>query len=301
MKILISGSHGLIGTALAETLEREGFVVGRLVRRREEAGGANIYWNYEDRQIDRDRLEGWDAVVHLAGENIAVRRWTEARKARLLNSRKEGTFYLALALSALHRKPRTLVSASATGYYGDSGDKALNESAPPGRGFLAHVCQEWEAAARPAASAGIRVVHPRLGVVLSAKSGALAKMLPAFRWGLGGRLGHGRQYMSWIHIQDAVQAIIFLITNRSLSGPVNVTAPRPVENREFTRTLGRVLGRPAIMPVPAALMRLAFGQMAAETMLASNRVLPSLLQQAGFVFQFPELEPALRDLLNTSR
>lgn len=297
MKVLISGSHGLIGSALRDALLLEGHDAGRLVRRRDKAGEHDVYWNLETGELDRERLEGWDAVVHLAGENLAAGRWTARRKALIRQSRSDGTRLLAQGLASAARKPQVLISASAVGYYGDTGDEALNESAPAGQGFLADVCREWEDAAQPAADAGIRVVHPRFGVVLSRGGGALAKMLTPFRLGLGGVIGGGRQYMSWLHIRDTVAALLFLLARKDIAGPVNVTAPRPVTNREFTHALAKALGRPAIVPVPAPLLRLALGDMAHEALLASNRILPARLQLAGFAFQFSEIDAALRDLL----
>lgn len=297
MRVLISGSHGLIGSALREALLADGATVGRLVRRKDQAAGGDVYWNYEAGEADLARMDGCDAVVHLAGESLAAGRWTPARKTAIRWSREDGTRHLAQCLAALERKPAVLVSASAVGFYGDTGSTALNEAAPAGRGFLAEVCESWEAAAAPARETGIRVVHPRLGVVLSRKGGALEKMLMPFRLGLGGPLGGGSQYMSWVHIDDVVAALRLLIARFDISGPVNVTTPHPVTNREFTKALAKALGRPAIIPVPGFALRLALGEMAGEALLASNRVVPARLQQADFAFRFSHLPDALRDIL----
>jgi uncharacterized protein (TIGR01777 family) len=238
-------------------------------------------------------------VVHLAGESIASR-WTAARKARIRESRVRGTRLLSQALARLDAPPRVLISASAIGIYGNRGDELLTEDSPSGetnRDFLVAVCREWEAAADPARAAGVRVVHPRLGIVLSPEGGALGKLLPPFRLGLGGHQGNGRQWMSWIAIDDAVGVLLHLLNHLEINGPVNVTAPEPVINREFTRVLGRVLGRPTPFPVPAAALRLALGEMANSTILASARGAPSKLLQAGYRFEHPVLEPALRHVL----
>jgi hypothetical protein len=246
--------------------------------------------------MDARALEGVEAVVHLAGENIG-QRWTPASKERIWRSRVEGTRLLAEAIAASPAPPKVFISASATGYYGDRGDEALDEGAAPGRGFLAELCQAWEQAAQTAAAAGTRVVNPRFGVVLSARGGALARLLPVFRLGLGGSLGSGRQYMSWVDMDDLVQAVLFLLSREEFSGPVNVTSPNPVTNAEFTRTLARVLGRPALFRVPAFALQVLLGEMAREALLSGQRVLPARLQAAGFQFRYPELEASLRHAL----
>jgi len=252
MKILVSGSSGLVGSALArrcqEPLPARHFDVIRLVRREPNPGGEEIRWDPQAGQIAAEALEGLDAVVHLAGDNIAAGRWTAAKKARIYSSRVEGTGLLAQTLARLARPPKVLVSASAVGYYGDRGEEELDESSRPGPGFLAGVCRDWEAATEPASHAGIRVVVVRLGVVLAREGGALARLVGLFRLGLGGRLGNGRQYLSWITLGDVVEAILFLVANDSLRGPVNLVAPQPVTNREFTQALGRALHRPTILP-----------------------------------------------------
>jgi uncharacterized protein len=297
MIIAITGSTGLVGTALVETLEAEGNLVRRLVRRPVRDGEHEIQWDPAAGQIDSAALEGVDAVVHLAGESLAAKRWTESFKAEIRNSRVRGTQLLCSALASLATKPGVLISASAVGYYGDRGDEVVDESSPPGSGFLADVCREWEEATQPARDAGIRVVKLRLGVVLSPGGGALAQMLTPFKLGVGGAIGSGRQYFSWITLDDLVSAIGFALRTAAMTGPVNAVAPQPVTNREFTKTLGRVLGRPTVLPMPAFAARLAFGEMADEMLLSGVRVEPRALLTSGFKFQFPELEFALRHLL----
>lgn len=295
MKVAVTGATGLVGSALVPVLATAGHEVVRLVRAMPTAGG-DIHWDPAAGRLDAASLEGLDAVVHLAGERITGR-WTAAKKARIRSSRVQGTRLLAETLARLTRPPKALVCASAVGYYGERGTEVVREESPPGAGFLAEVCREWEAAARPAAEKGIRVVHLRIGVVLSAAGGALALMLTPFKLGLGGRVGSGRQYMSWIAIDDLAGIIPHALTNESLRGPVNAVAPQPVTNLEFTKTLGRVLGRPTIFPMPAFAARLAFGEMADELLLASTRVEPARLIASGYKFRAPELEAALRRLL----
>jgi uncharacterized protein len=304
MYIAITGSTGLVGTALVAALQGRGDKVLRLVRTsassikpREARDPQNeIRWDPAAGQIDAAGLEGVEAVVHLAGEGIADHRWTDEVKRRIRQSRTEGTRLLCDALAGLNAKPRVLCSASAVGYYGDRGAETVDETSSAGRGFLADVCQAWEAATGPARDAGIRVVNLRLGVVLSSHGGALAKMLTPFKLGLGGVIGSGRQAMSWITLEDLVGAILFTLASPALAGPVNAVSPYPVTNREFTRALGRVLGRPTIFPMPAFAARLAFGEMADEMLLAGARVEPRALAEAGFAFRHPQLEPALRQL-----
>lgn len=299
MRIAITGASGLVGGALAPALEADGHEVLRLVRR-EARTKREIHWDPAAGTIDARALEALDAVVHLAGENIAAGRWTEARKARLRSSRVGPTRLLAEALAGLTLKPRVLVSASALGYYGDRGDIWLTEVEPPGDDFLGRLSVEWEGAAAPAREAGVRVVHPRIGVVLSPLGGALAKMLPPFKAGLGGVIGPGSQYFSWIALDDLVGAIRHLLNRGDLSGPVNAVAPSPVTNLELTKTLGRVLGRPTVVPLPAFALRLALGEMAG-TLLASTRLRPERLLATGYRFRFPELEGALRHVLGRTR
>jgi uncharacterized protein (TIGR01777 family) len=296
MKILVTGSSGLIGTALVSSLTSSGHEVTRLVRRQPKAGEKATHWDPIAGSIDASALEGLDAVVHLAGENIAER-WTAAKKARIRDSRVKGTQLLCETLTRLSSPPKVLVSASAIGYYGDRGEETLTDDSPPGRGFLPEVCRAWEAATEPARQHGLRVVQLRLGVVLSAAGGALAKMLPPFRLGLGGVLGSGQQYMSWIALDDAVGAIQHALVIDALQGPTNAASPRAVTNQEFTKTLGKVLGRPTAIPLPAFAARLMFGEMADELLLASARIQPTKLLASGYQFRYPKLEEALQHVL----
>jgi len=297
MKVLVSGSTGLIGSALVRGLAGAGHGVTRLVRSSLGAGLDGVRWDPEAGAVDLEGMEGHDAVVHLSGENIAGARWTPERKARIRDSRVGGTRLLCDALLRLDRPPQVLVCASATGYYGDRGGEVLREESPPGKGFLAEVCREWEAATEGVVRNGLRVVNLRIGMVLCAEGGALEKMLPAFRSGVGGRIGSGEQFMSWIALPDLVGVIRHALSSASLQGPVNAVAPHPVTNREFTKTLGRVLGRPTVALLPAFVVRLLFGEMADELLLASARVAPAKLLASGYRFAFPELETALRPLL----
>ena len=298
-RILVSGASGPIGTALLASFEPEleprGMQIVRLVRGRAESG-AQISWD-PLAPLSPVTVSGFDAVVHLAGENVAGR-WTEGKRKAIRESRVQGTRNLATALARSEAKPLVLVCASAVGFYGDRGEELLNEESPAGRGFLPEVCGEWEAASRIAAEAGIRTVNVRIGLVLSAQGGALGNMLKAFKLGLGGRLGSGQQWWSWIHVDDIVRGIHHAIRTESLSGPVNLVAPNPVRNTEFTRVLASVLGRPAFFPVPKFALRLAFGKMAREELLlASQRVEPEKLQASGYMFRFRELRAALQNLL----
>ena len=296
MKILVSGSHGLVGSALVQSLKSDGHEVFSLVRRPPRSD-AEVEW-YPDRgSLALSRLEGTDAVVHLAGESIASGRWTANKKQRIRDSRVQATTVLSEALANLKEPPGILISASAIGYYGDRGNLILTEATAPGNDFLAGVCVAWERATEAAAEKGIRVVNARFGIILSAEGGALAKMLPPFRMGVGGRVGSGAQWMSWIALADAIGGIRFALVNESLTGPVNFVAPHPVSNAEFTKTLGKVLSRPTLFPVPEFAARLAFGEMAGALLLAGQRVAPARLQEAGYEFEYPELEPALRHLL----
>ena len=296
MRVALTGSQGLIGSAVASALRARGDEVVPLVR-----GGVaapeEVAWDPAAGLIDAARLADVDAAIHLAGATLATR-WTPDQKMAILASRRRGTELLARALAGLRGGPRTLVSGSAVGYYGDRGDEVLTESSEPGTGFLAEVCREWEAAAEPARRAGIRVVHPRFGVVLSRSGGVLAKIVPIFKIGAGGPLGHGRQYLPWVAIDDAVGALLLALERDALDGPVNVVSPRAVTNREFTSALARALGRPAMIPVPAAALRAMFGEMADGALLVSQRVDPVRLRGAGYAFRFPELEPALRHVLD---
>jgi hypothetical protein len=298
MKVLVSGSTGLVGTALVPELTRAGHDVLRLVRSKSQASSKDLVgWDPDARYIDAAGLEGLDAVVHLAGEPIAGGRWTALRKARIRDSRVQGTRLLCEALSHTSRPPATLVCASAIGFYGNRDDELLTETSAGGQGFLAEVCRDWEAAAEPARQKVIRVVNSRFGVILTARGGALAKMLTPFKLGLGGVIGSGRQYMSCIALDDCVAAILHGLGTDWLRGPMNVVGPVPVTNHEFTKTLGRVLGRPTVFPMPAIAARLAFGEMADELLLSSTRVDPRKLQESGFQFKHADLESALHSAL----
>jgi uncharacterized protein (TIGR01777 family) len=297
MRVLVTGSTGLVGAALVPFLTTGGHGVTRLVRSATRTGEPAISWEPEKESIDPSGLEGFDAVVHLAGESIASGRWTAAKKALIMGSRVQGTRLLCEALSRLGRLPKTLLCASAIGYYGSRGDEVLTEESSPGTGFLAEVCREWQVAAAPAVQAGIRTVFLRIGVILSPLGGALAKMLPPFRIGAGGKVGSGRQYMSWIALDDVVGAICHGLNTDSLQGPVNAVSPHPVTNYEFTKALGRVLRRPTVAPLPAFMARVLFGEMADELLLSSTRVAPTRLLATHYAFRFPDLEGALRYLL----
>lgn len=297
MKIVVSGSHGLVGKALLKSLTDDGHEVFRLVRHEPIFGAPEIWWDPSEGRIDADHLEGHDVVVHLAGESIAGGRWTGEKKRKILESRVKGTLLLSESLARLSRPPSVFLSASAIGYYGNRGDELLTEESAPGNDFLAKVCIEWEGATAPAIEKGIRTVHTRFGIILDAKGGALAKMLTPFRMGIGGKVGSGKQWMSWIALDDVVSGLKFLIGETSITGPVNFVAPNPVTNAEFTKTLGRVLSRPTFLPVPEFGARLAFGEMADALLLSSQRVESSVLKSKGFEFRFTTLATALRDIL----
>jgi uncharacterized protein (TIGR01777 family) len=298
MKILISGSHGLVGGALIKLLTRNGHEVIRLVRQARTVGAPEIEWQPDKGIIDKQQLEALDAVVHLAGENIAEGRWTDEKKRAILDSRVKGTALLSETLATLKQPPSVFLSASAIGYYGNRGDELLTETSAPGNDFLADVCQQWEKATTPASGQGIRAVLARFGIILAEQGGALAKMLTPFQMGIGGRVGSGKQWMSWIALDDVAGAIQFMLFDGSVNGPVNFVAPNPVTNAEFTKTLGSVLSRPTFLPVPAFGVRLAFGEMADSLLLASQRVEPAVLKARGFRFSFPRLEPALKHILH---
>ncbi len=296
MKIAISGASGLIGSRVAHRLTAGGHRIYRLVRRPVRDHESEIHWHAKQGRIDRDGLKEMDVVVHLAGKPIATL-WTEKNKREIFESRQTGTRLIAETLAELKEGPRLLISASATGYYGDTGEAGRTEEDGPGEGFLADVCREWEAAADPAREAGLRVVHPRFGVVLASEGGMLPKMLPAFRIGLGAVVGDGSQQMSWVHIEDAARALEHMLAEESLAGPVNVTSPEPVRNDVFTRELAGRLDHEPRLKLPAGLLKLASGGMAEEMLLASSRVLPERLKESGFRFSYPELSSALRDLV----
>jgi len=292
MRILLSGSRGLIGSSLNYALEKDGHRVIPLVRNAGLPGG--VTWDPVRQIIDASALEGLDAAIHLAGEPIMALRWTSAKKQRIRQSRVLGTQFLANTIAGLKHPPPVLLCASAIGYYGDRGTETLMEGSLPGRGFLPEVCVEWEAAARAARERGIRVVHLRFGIILSRVGGAMRAMLPVFRLGLGGPMGNGEQFMSWISLTDAVGAIRFAMSTPGIKGPINVTAPNPVTNREFSRVLAKSVHRPAFMRVPAGIARFFLGEMANALLLASTRALPEKLLQAGFAFRHRELDLALR-------
>jgi uncharacterized protein len=292
-RILVSGVSGPIGAALLPSLETLGYKVMRLVRGPATSNG-QIHWD-PAQPASPEAVSGFDAVIHLAGETI-VGRWTAAKKQAIRDSRVLGTSHLAAALANASRKPQVFICSSAIGYYGDRGDEVLNEQSAPGSGFLPGVCREWEAATQPAVTAGIRTVKMRTGVVLSPKGGALGKMLTPFKMGVGGRIGDGRQWMSWIGVGDIVGAIHHLLKTDLVQGPVNMVAPKPVTNAEFTRTLASVLSRPAIFPVPAFAVKLAFGEMGETVLLGSQRVEPAQLITSGYPFRFPTLRSALESL-----
>jgi uncharacterized protein len=300
MHLAVTGSRGLLGSALVSFLTGGGHRVSRLVRRPAK-GTDEVTWSITQGLPYDPHLQTLDGVIHLAGENIALGRWTETRKTEIRRSRVEGTRRLCESLARLRPLPRILVSASAIGIYGDRGNELLTEESPPGTGFLAEVCRAWEESTEPASRAGVRVVRLRFGMILSPAGGALRKMLLPFRLGAGGRIGNGSQFMSWITLDDAIGAVDHALVTGSLQGSVNAVAPGPVTNAEFTRTLARVLSRPALAPLPAFAARLAFGEMADALLLASQRVVPSRLQTAGYRFQYPELESALRHLLGRFR
>lgn len=298
-RFAVTGASGLLGSHLSEYLREQGHEVVPLVRDREGAEGDAIYWNIREDEIDAAALEGFDAAVHLAGESV-FGRWTADKKRRILESRTEGTRLLTEALADLDDPPEVLVSASAVGYYGDTGDEKVDEESPAGEGFLAEVCREWEAATEPAEEAGIRTIHLRTGVALSTEGGALATMLTPFKLGVGGRIGSGDQYMPWVAVRDYVRGVDFLVDETEIAGPVNMVAPNPVPNSEFTDTLGDVLNRPTILPVPSFGAKLVFGEMGEEMLLAGQRVEPAKLREAGFEWEYSELEEALRTELDAA-
>ena len=293
-KVLVSGSSGLVGSALIPALTANGYPVTRLVRSGPPSED-RLVWDSAT-SLAPEAVSGYGAVVHLAGEPI-VGRWTEDKKRRIVESRVLPTKHLAEALAKTSQPPRVLICASAIGYYGDRGDEVLREDSAPGKPFSSQLCLQWETAVQPAAAAGIRTVSLRFGIVLSAAGGALKKMLPPFRLGIGGNVGNGRQWMSWIDLQDVVGAILHILKTDSLHGPVNMASPNPATNAEFTRTLASVLSRPAIFPMPAFAARLVFGQMADELLLASQRVEPAKLRASGYVFQRPDLRGSLEAIL----
>lgn len=298
MKIAIAGASGLIGSALTPELESDGHEVVRLVRGTPRA--TEIEWHPNQDAIDPGTLESFDAVVNLAGENVAEGRWTEDKKKKIHDSRVHGTHLLGEAIARVTGKPRVFVCASATGIYGDRGDDVLDEQSESGGGFLAGVCREWEKATEPASKAGVRVVNLRFGPILARQGGMLEKMLTPFKMGLGGKVGSGKQYISWVALEDAVAAMKLALNDESIRGPLNVVSPKPVTNEQFTRALGEILSRPTLMAMPAFAARLAFGEMADEMLLVSQRIVPRKLQGAGFKFRFSDLDTALQHCLASS-
>ncbi len=296
MQIAISGSTGLVGRALVSHLEDAGHEITRLVRPGTPESADGIPWDPATGELDAGRLEGYDTVVHLAGEPID-QRWTKTTKQRILDSRVQGTELIATTLAKLDDPPDVLVSASAVGYYGDRGDTWLEEDAGPGDLFISEVCQRWEAAARPAAENGVRVVNLRTGIVLSDEGGALARMLPFFKAGLGGHLGSGDQYVPWITREDMVRTIEHLIDTDDVEGPVNVCTPEPATNKALTKALGKAIGRPTILWVPSFGVRLMYGQMGEELLLASDRTRPAKLEESGYTWEHTDLEDALSRVL----
>jgi len=297
MKILVSGSHGLVGKALTTSLVNAGHEIVSLVR--QSANDSEIEWQPNQGKIIGQQLEGFDVVVHLAGESIASGRWTEEKKKKIRESRVKGTELLSSALARLSQPPAMFISASAIGFYGSRGDELLTEETEPGEGFLPEVCVAWEKATGQAEAKGIRTIHTRFGIILDEKGGALERMLTPFRMGVGGKVGNGNQWMSWIALDDVIGALTFLIDEPGSDGPVNFTAPNPVTNADFTEALGNVLSRPTLFSVPAFAARLAFGEMADELLLSSARVEPERLKESGYQFKHPELSSALKAILGS--
>ena len=301
MDVAVTGSHGFVGSALIPALVRSGHRVVRLVRGQPESAD-ELGWDPEGGTVDAAGLEGVGGVIHLAGAGIGDKRWTDTRKRLILESRTKGTGLLARTLAALTRPPSVLVSASAVGYYGNRADEVLDEQSPPGNDFVAGVCVQWEAATAPAAEAGIRVATTRSGIILGREGGVFPRMLLPFRLGLGGHFASGRQYMSWISIDDEISAMLHALTNDAVSGPVNVTGPRPVTNAEFTMTLGRVLHRPTAIPTPLFPLRLRYGsELVQHLLVEGQRVLPKQLEQTGYRFTHSTLEEALRAVVDRYR
>ena len=295
MKVAIAGASGLVGSALIPVLKTMGAQITRFVRTKPNAG--EIEWHPNQDEVSPHTLAGFDTVINLAGENIAAGRWSDDQKRRIRNSRVNGTHLLSEAIAKLSPKPNVFLCASATGIYGDRDDETLDEQSDSGSGFLAGVCREWEKATEPAVKAGVRVVNLRFGPILAKEGGMLAKLLTPFKMGMGGKVGSGRQFISWVGIDDAIQAVRLALEDASIRGPLNIVSPQPVTNEEFTKTLGHVLNRPTALAMPAFAARLAFGEMADEMLLASQKVIPKKLLNAGYKFRHPELEQTLRELL----
>ena len=297
MKVLIAGSSGLVGTAVTSSLGKKGSAVSRLVRTTADPAKQEVEWHPNRGELDPSAIEGFDAVINLGGESIAEGRWTEEKKKRIRESRIQGTRLLSETMAKLSARPKVFLCASATGVYGDRGNEIVDELSPAGKGFLAEVCREWEEATQAATNANVRVVNLRFGPIFSSEGGMLEKLLPPFRLGVGGKIGSGEQYMSWVAMDDVVGVINFALENETVRGPLNVVTPNAVTNAEFTKALGKVLSRPTFFMVPAFAARLAFGEMADEMLLASQRVMPKRLNEAGYKFQYPEVEGALRHVL----
>ena len=298
MKILITGSHGLVGKALISELTKDGHEIVSLVRHKS-GGAAEIEWHPNQGSIDSERVSSFDVVVHLAGESIASGRWTDEKKRKIRESRVMGTTLLSQSLARSAKPPAVFISASAIGYYGNRGDELLDEKSAPGNDFLAEVCVAWERATGEAEARGVRTVHARFGIILDQEGGALAKMLTPFRMGVGGRIGDGKQWMSWIALGDVIQGLKLVIEHNSITGPVNFVAPNPVTNSEFTKSLGEAVSRPTLFPMPSFAARLAFGEMADALLLSSAKVEPKCLQESGYRFEFENLQPALAAILKT--
>lgn len=297
MKIVISGSHGFIGSAVLEHFQQQGHTLLRLIRPTQIAHSNEIFWEPMGQYIHQNKLTGVDAVIHLAGENI-FGRWNEKKKQAIYNSRVIGTDFLCKTLAQLDSKPSVFLCASAVGYYGDQGNEEMTESAPPGSSFLSQVCRDTEAATETAAQAGIRVVNMRFGMVLGSGGGALAKMLPAFKMGMGGPLGDGQQWVSWVSMEDVIGVMDFALNHKKLSGAVNVTSPQPVRNKEFAHTIGKVLHRPEPVPVPKSMLHLMFGDFADEALLNSTKAMPEKLTQTGYEFRYAGLQAALENIFH---
>ena len=298
MRILITGSHGLVGKALISKLTNDGHEIFSLVRHKS-GGASEIEWHPNQGSIDSERVSGFDVVVHLAGESIASGRWTDEKKRKIRESRVMGTTLLSQTLARVTKPPAVFISASAIGYYGNRGDELLDEKSAPGNDFLAEVCVAWERATGEAEARGVRTVHTRFGIILDQEGGALAKMLTPFRMGVGGRIGDGKQWMSWIALADVIEGLKFVIEHNSITGPVNFVAPNPVTNSEFTKSLGDAVSRPTLFPMPSFAARLAFGEMADALLLSSAKVEPKRLQESGYRFKFENLQPALAEILKT--
>lgn len=297
MKVLVSGASGLIGSALCEALQQRGDDVARLVRKEWTSDTSEILWDPQTDYIERDKLEGFDAAVHLSGENVGSGRWTAQKKRKILESRTRTTGLLCQTFVELKNPPKTWVCASATGYYGNCGDRTIDEDESTGETFLADVCRQWETATHPASQKDIRVVNTRFGLVMGGKNSPFAKMLLPFKLGLGGPVGPGTQYLAWTTLDDVARALLYALDTDSLKGPVNVVSPNPVRNREFVATLARALNRPAVLPFPACAARLLFGEMADNLLLVSQRAIPRKLEESGFTFEHPELDEAIHHVL----